>query len=107
MGLEARGDLLQAVYNGLRELGQDPVTVQVALLTDAGGSTLIQLHSAEGSSLEALPIPPEDPVEEEEPPRTDYSEVETLQAALKNLEHSFKTQQSVEEQLQAGQDVGQ
>ena len=36
MGLEARGDLLQAVYNGLRELGQDPVTVQVALLTDAG-----------------------------------------------------------------------
>ena len=35
MGLEARGDLLQAVY-------EEPVTVQVAFLTDAGGSTLIQ-----------------------------------------------------------------
>ena len=88
MGLEARGDL-QAVYDGLRELGQDPATVQVAFLTDAGGSTLIQLHNAEGSFLEALPIPPEDPVEEdhtEEPPRTDYSGVEALQAALKNAE---------------------
>ena len=89
MGLEARGDLLEAVYDGLRELGQDPATVQVALLTDAGGSTLIQLHNAEGCFLEALPIPPEDPVEEdhtEEPPRTDYSGVEALQAALKNAE---------------------
>ena len=91
MGLEARGDLLRAVHDELRKLGQDPVIVQVALLTDASGSTLIQLHNAEGSFLEALPIPPKDPVEEdrmEEPPRTDDSEVEALQGTRSRRERS-------------------
>ena len=88
----------RAIYDRIVDMGQDPETVQVAILTHpTDGATLIQLHNAGGSFFEALPLVEEPSSEEENhatitepPPRTGDSGVEVLRTALKDAEQREK-----------------